>query len=81
MIATMTSKGQITLPKFLRTELDLHAGDRLDFILRDGGVLEMVPLKQPVSRLRGMLPKPANPVTIDEMNEGIAKGAAGHGRD
>jgi antitoxin PrlF len=81
MIATMTSKGQITLPKFLRTELDLHAGDRLDFILRDGGVLEMVPMKQPVSRLRGMLPKPTKPVTIDEMNEGIAKGAAGHGRD
>jgi AbrB family looped-hinge helix DNA binding protein len=81
MIATLTSKGQLTLPKFLRTELDLHAGDRLDFVLRDGGVLEVVPMKQPVSRLRGMLPKPAKPVTIDEMNEGIAKGAAGHGRD
>lgn len=81
MIATLTSKGQLTLPKFLRTELDLHAGDRLDFVLRDGGVLEVVPMKQLASKLRGMLPKPVRAMTIDEMNEGIAKGAAGHDRD
>lgn len=33
MVATLTSKGQITLPKQIREQLDLHSGDRLDFVL------------------------------------------------
>jgi AbrB family looped-hinge helix DNA binding protein len=80
MIATLTSKGQVTLPKSVRTGLDLCAGDRLDFVLRDDGLLEVVPLKQPASKLRGMLPKPPRPVTIDEMNAAIRNRGARHGR-
>ena len=76
MVTTLTSKGQLTLPKTIRTQLDLHPGDRLDFVIRENGVVEVVPLKQPASKLRGILPKPAKAVSIDQMNEAIAKGAA-----
>ena len=76
MVATLTSKGQLTLPKTIRTQLDLHPGDRLDFVIRENGIVEVVPLKQPASKLRGILPKPAKPVSLDQMNEAIAKGAA-----
>ena len=81
MLATMTSKGQLTVPKDVRIRLNLHAGDRLDFVLRDDGSLDVVPLKQSASRLRGFLPKPAKTVTIEQMNTAIAEGAARHGRD
>jgi AbrB family looped-hinge helix DNA binding protein len=75
MIATLTSKGQLTLPKPVRDVLSLQAGDRLDFIIRDDGTLEVVPLKQPATKLRGLLPKPNKAVSIEEMNAAIAKGA------
>lgn len=77
MIATLSSKGQVTLPKPFRDRLDLHAGDKLDFIVKENGTLEVIPLKQPASKLRGMLPKPAKPVSIEEMNAAIAQGASG----
>ncbi len=76
MVATLTSKGQLTLPKAIRDQLDLSPGDRLDFVLLDGGVLEVVPLKQPAAKLRGILPKPDRSVSIEEMNAAIAEGAA-----
>ncbi|MBT3375812.1 MAG: AbrB/MazE/SpoVT family DNA-binding domain-containing protein [Lentisphaerae bacterium] len=75
MIATLTSKGQVTLPKSVRDKLELQAGDRLDFVVTDDGLLEVVPLKQPASKLRGILPKPSKSVTIEEMNMAIEKGA------
>jgi AbrB family looped-hinge helix DNA binding protein len=35
--ATVTSKGQITVPKAIRDLLRLHAGDRVDFVVQDDG--------------------------------------------
>jgi antitoxin PrlF len=34
--ATVTSKGQITIPREVRRELGLHAGDRVDFVTEGG---------------------------------------------
>ena len=40
MIATLTSKGQITLPKGIRDQLGLLSGARLDFVaLADGSII------------------------------------------
>lgn len=80
MIATLTSKGQLTVPKAVRDRLGLHAGDRLDFVLSPDGLLEVIPLKQPASALRGMLPKPSRVVSVDDMNAAIARRASRHGR-
>ena len=76
MVATLTAKGQITLPKSFRTKLDLHSGDKVDFVMLDNGVLQVVPLKQSPRKLKGIVPKPDKPVTVEEMNQAIADGAA-----
>ena len=74
MQATITSKGQITLPKALREHLHLAAGDRVEFILEDNNVVRMVPRTTSVTRLKGMLPKPKQPVSLEEMAEAIDAG-------
>ena len=76
MIATLTAKGQITLPKIFRTKLNLHSGDKMDFVMLDNGVLQVVPLKQSPKKLKGIVPRAAKSVTIEEMNQAIADGAA-----
>jgi AbrB family looped-hinge helix DNA binding protein len=81
MIATLSAKGQVTMPKAIRDKCGLDFGDKLDFTLRDDGVLEVVPIKQPASRLKGMLPKPTRIVSVEDMNRAIEEGAcadAGH---
>ncbi|MDZ7808837.1 MAG: type II toxin-antitoxin system PrlF family antitoxin [Arhodomonas sp.] len=75
MHTTLTSKGQVTLPKALRERLHLSAGDRIEFVIEDDGTVRMVAKHASVSRLRGMLPKPPEPVSLEAMEEAIRTGA------
>jgi len=75
MLATMTSKGQITIPKPARDALQLHPGDRVEFVFGDDGRLFLLSATQPVGNLKGMLPKPARPVSLEEMDAAIAASA------
>ena len=70
--ATITSKGQITLPAIVRNTLGVEAGDRVEFIQVEPGRFELVAATQPVTALKGLVRKPASPVTIAAMNEAIA---------
>ncbi len=72
MLATITSKSQVTVPKPIRDSLHLRPGDKLNFLL-DDGELRVAPVKSPVTALKGMLPKPATPVTLEQMDEAIAR--------
>ncbi|HFE37602.1 MAG TPA: AbrB/MazE/SpoVT family DNA-binding domain-containing protein [Gammaproteobacteria bacterium] len=72
MQATITSKGQITLPKALREQLHLVSGDRVEFIIDKSNIVRMLPRKASVTNLKGMLPKPDKPVTLEEMEAAIA---------
>ena len=73
MLATLTAKGQVTLPKVFRNQLGLNAGDKIDFVMLDNGVIQIVPLKQSSRKLKGIIPKPSEAVSIEEMNEAIAQ--------
>jgi AbrB family looped-hinge helix DNA binding protein len=75
-IATVTSKGQVTIPKDVRDALHIKAGDRLQFTVRDDGTVLVRPRTVDIMGLVGML-KAKRHVTIEEMNETIAKGWAG----
>ena len=71
MIAKVTSKGQLTIPKPIRDQLSLHAGDKVRFSIEEGGVVKMTPVSFPITRLKGMLPKPSRSVSVEEMNAAI----------
>ena len=68
MIAALSSKGQLTLPIEIRRALHLHAGDRLDIVLGENNQMELIPLSRSVKDLKGMLPKPSKPVSLEEMD-------------
>jgi len=76
MIATVTSKGQVTLPAAIRSLLRLHAGDKLDFLVKEDGHIEVVPLKESPEKLKGMVPKPHKVISLDEMDAAISQGAS-----
>lgn len=70
--ATLTSKGQITIPAVVRAALGVVAGDRVEFIQVEPGHFELVAATQSVTALKGVVKKPATPVTIAQMNKAIA---------
>jgi AbrB family looped-hinge helix DNA binding protein len=70
--ATMTSKGQITIPAIVRVALGVEAGDRVEFVQVEPGHFELVAATQSVTALKGLVRKPASPITIDTMNKAIA---------
>ena len=80
MTATLTSKGQITLPKLIRDRLRLHAGDQLEFLLREDGRLEVIPKRGPLRELKAMIPPPRRNVTLADMEKAVAEGARASGR-
>ena len=75
--AIMTSKGQITVPVGVREELGLDAGVRVDFFKIEKGLFGIRPLTGSVRDLNGLFRgRVKRPVSIEEMNRAIAKGAA-----
>jgi AbrB family looped-hinge helix DNA binding protein len=74
MIATVTSKGQMTLPVEARRQLGLKAGSLVDITIHPGRVLKLVPLDGTIRQLKGALKKPARPLSLDEMERAIADG-------
>jgi len=74
--ATVTSKGQITIPAAVRAALGVDTGDRVEFVQVEPGRFELVAATRSVVALKGLIRKPASPVTIEAMNKAVAtKGA------
>jgi antitoxin PrlF len=75
--ATLTSKGQITIPVQVRIALGVDAGDRIEFVEIEKGQFAIVPANRSVRELKGMLRvKRKRPVSIEEMNRAIARRAS-----
>ncbi|MFZ5472199.1 MAG: AbrB/MazE/SpoVT family DNA-binding domain-containing protein [Myxococcota bacterium] len=73
MTATVTSKGQVTLPAEARRRLGIRAGSKLEFIVRGNDRLEIVCVGGSVRELKGALRKPKRKLSLAEMDEVIAK--------
>ncbi len=76
MESAITTKGQATIPKAIREHLGLKPGDRVKFFVHPDGSVVLLP-KLPASALRGIVKSRRRPVTIEEMSEAAAAGAAG----
>ena len=75
--ATLTSKGQITIPIDVRNALKVDAGDRVEFVQIAPGRYEFVAATSEVTELKGMFGKPKKTVSIEDMNAAISqRGAA-----
>jgi antitoxin PrlF len=74
--ATVTSKGQITIPVEVRVRLGLRPGSRLAFVPTETGGYEIHPEAGSVKELKGAVPRPSRPVSVEEMDEAIARGAS-----
>jgi antitoxin PrlF len=71
--ATLTSKGQITIPKEVRERLGVEAGDRLEFVEEEKGVYKVVAATKDVRHLKGIVSKPGRAVSVEEMNRAVRK--------
>ena len=77
MESALTVKGQTTIPKAIREHLRLKPGDRVKFFVHPDGSVVLLP-KLPAAALRGIVKsRRSRPVTIAEMTEAAAEGAAG----
>jgi antitoxin PrlF len=76
--ATITSKGQITIPVQVREALGLDTGDRIEFVEVDKGQFAIVAATRSVQELKGLFQgKRSKPVSIEEMNAAIARRGSG----
>ena len=71
-LATMTNKGQVTIPKAIRESLGLHSGDKLEFVLVESNKAYIRPITKKVDDVFGRLYKSERkPVSVEEMDEKI----------
>lgn len=71
--ATLTSKGQITIPKPVRDHLKIEAGDRLSFVMQADGSVVVRPIVRDLRELAGFLHRPGRrPVSVEAMRRGVA---------
>ncbi len=72
LTATVSSKGQVVIPSDVRRRLGLTQGSTLRFVVDPDGV-HLLPAAGDVRRLKGRLPAPPAPVSVEDMNEAVAE--------
>lgn len=75
--ATITSKGQVTIPKDIRDILRIAPGDQIDFIVGDEGEVLISPRTCDFRSLKGLFHKKGRKTaTLEDMEKAIKKGAS-----
>lgn len=74
--ATLTSKGQITIPREIRDYLGVDSGDRLSFEVRESGEVVVQSETTDIRSLRGILKRKRTPVSLARMDAAINRGAS-----
>lgn len=71
MVSTITSKGQITMPKKVREKLNIQVGDKVEFLIDENGGVYIFPVKSSLSKLKGMVPPTHKKVSLADMKNAI----------
>jgi AbrB family looped-hinge helix DNA binding protein len=79
--STLTSKGQVTVPKEIRDRLGLRPGHQLSFEIEPDGKLVVRVKTVALSSLAGMLRRRGKKQTLRDLDEAIGRGAAQSFRD
>ncbi len=70
--ATVTRKGQLTLPDEVRKALRLRPGDRVSFVGAGRGRVEMSVVRGPAKPAQSLFGRPARSVSIEDVNAGLS---------
>lgn len=75
IISTISSKGQVTIPKKIRELLKVETSDKVIFIPLEDGKVMITSKRHPATALFGMLKhrRPARPVSLKKMESAIQK--------
>ncbi len=73
--STLSGKGQTTIPIGIQRLLNVKPGDKIQYFVEADGRVSLLPKTLSVKGLKGVLPKPAGTVSIEEMNEAVRQGA------
>jgi AbrB family looped-hinge helix DNA binding protein len=75
--ATITTKGQVTIPKEIRDYLNLDTGSKVDFVIDENGIVKLIPLNIPIKKLSGILHREGmKSATLEEMEQTISEAAS-----
>jgi AbrB family looped-hinge helix DNA binding protein len=74
--ATLTSKGQITIPQSVREALGLRTGDRVAFVVRADGTVVVQPETGSLRDLRGIIKPRVRGVSVEDMHEAVRTGGS-----
>ncbi|MBM4036345.1 MAG: AbrB/MazE/SpoVT family DNA-binding domain-containing protein [Planctomycetes bacterium] len=75
--ASLSTRGQLVIPKLIRERMGLHAGDKVDFIVQENGDVVLRPATVHVQSLFGCLrPRNGKVATLEEMERAIREGAS-----
>ncbi|WP_374999505.1 AbrB/MazE/SpoVT family DNA-binding domain-containing protein [Aeromicrobium sp. CTD01-1L150] len=78
--AKVTSKGQITIPREVRTALGLETGSRVEFVASSHGSYELVPASRSIKDLKGVVQTRGRTVSLEEIDEAVAAAAVERSR-
>lgn len=70
--ATITSKGQLTVPKAIREYLALESGDKIEFIIEENGQVILSPKNLEVENIFGIV-NTKKTASVEQMNAAIAQ--------
>lgn len=69
---TLTTKGQVTIPKPIRKVLRVEAGDSVEFVVDGEGHVVVRAATRDIADLKGLLRRPGQkPVSVEAMNDAI----------
>lgn len=72
--STVTSKGQVTIPKEIRKLLQVGQGDQVDFVVEGPDRVIVRKLGRSIMDLYGILGRPGRkPLTVRQMDRAIAR--------
>lgn len=71
--STISSKGQVTVPKAIRARLHLQPGDRIRFLVDTDGAVRLAAATRDIAALRNLLPRPDKRATLAEIESAVRK--------